>query len=181
MDNATVLNALKTKFGDKILHDVEFRKQLIVWVAPDALVDICTYLRDAPQFTYKFLSDVSALDRLTMQQESFPDFDRQRFVVNYQLLSMANKHRVWLKVSLPADNPTVASVASVWATANFLEREVYDLMGIKFEGHPNLQRILMPEDWEGHPLRKDYPVAYEEVQFSHNFDRIEKQKKYAKR
>ncbi len=188
MENATVVNALKSKFADAIQNVVEFRDQLIIWIAPDTIVEVCLYLRDDPQFRYNFLSDVSCVDRLTMEQESIPSgqdpakrFNQLRFVVNYQLLSIPNKHRVWLKVGLPAEHPHVASVTSVWPTANFHEREVYDLMGITFDGHPDLRRILMPDDWEGHPLRKDYPPAFEEVQFSHNFERIEKQKKYATR
>ncbi len=188
MDNATVIEALKAKFGDAIQHTLEYRGAPIVWVAPERLVEVATWLRDEPQFAYIFLSDVSGLDCLTMQAESLPSgrdpaarFDSLRFVVNYQLLSHANKHRLWLKVGLPADHPTVASVVGVWPTADFLEREIYDLMGITFSGHPNLKRILMPDDWEGYPLRKDAREYHEDVQFTHNFDRIERQKKYATR
>ena len=188
MENATVVNALKEKFSDALGEVVEFRDQLIIWVKPEHIVALCTFLRDAPQFRYTFLSDVSGLDRLTMEQESIRSGQGAeamagalRFVVNYQLLSMQNKHRVWLKVGLPAENPTIRSVTSVWTTANFHEREVYDLFGIKFEGHPDLRRILLPDDWQGYPLRKDYPFEPEEVQFTHNFDRIEKRKKYAVR
>src|SRR5262245_60649612 len=121
MDNTTVVDVLKAKFGDAIQHSVEFRKQLIIWMAPDQIVEVCRYLRDDPQLRYNFLSDVACVDRLGMQQESIPSGqdpaklnDTLRFVVNYQLLSMPNKHRVWLKVGLPADDPHVASVTSVW-------------------------------------------------------------------
>jgi len=189
MDNAIVFDALKAQFGDAIQHTLEYRGAAIAWVAPERLAEICAWLRDEPRFTYAFLSDVSALDRLTMEVESLPSgrdpsarFDSLRFVVNYQLLSHAHKHRLWLKVGLPADNPVVPSVTGVWPTADFLEREVFDLMGITFSGHPNLKRILLPEDWTGgYPLRKDAPVVHEEVQFTHNFDRINRQKKYATR
>ncbi len=188
MDNATVVNALRAKFGEAVGLDLEFRRQLIIWVDPSKIVEICTFLRDEPQCRYTFLADVSGLDRLSMQQESVPSgYDSlemtgaRRFVVNYQLLSMANKRRVWLKVGLDADDPRVPSVTSVWPTANFHEREVFDLMGVTFEGHPDLRRILMPSDWVGYPLRKDHPVGFEEVEFSHNFERVEKRKKYAKR
>ena len=188
MDNPTVVNALQTKFGTAVIHVVEFRGQLIIWVAPEQIVAICTYLRGDPQFRYNYLSDLAGLDRLNMHMESLPSGrspeaanDELRFVVNYQLLSLPNKHRVWLKAGLPASDPRLPSVTGVWATADFHEREVFDLFGIIFEGHPNLKRILLPDDWDGFPLRRDHPLGYEEVQFSHNFERIQKQKTYAKR
>ena len=81
-----------------------------------------------------------------------------RFEVIYHLLSMKRKDRVRLKVQLPGSDPSLESITSVWPTANFFEREIFDLFGVRFQGHPYLRRILMPEDWEGHPLRKDYPV-----------------------
>jgi NADH-quinone oxidoreductase subunit C len=187
VDNATVVEALKRQLGDAVLNVVEFRKQLIVWLEPSRLVQACQFLRDEPQLRYNFLSDVSCVDRLGMQAEGIPSGqdplkmnDALRFVVNYQLLSMPNKHRLWLKVGLPADDPHVASLVPLWPSADFLEREVFDLMGVKFDGHPDLRRILMPDDWQGHPLRKDYPLGFEEVQFSHNFERVERHKKFAR-
>jgi NADH-quinone oxidoreductase subunit C len=81
-----------------------------------------------------------------------------RFEVNYHLLSLDRRERLRLKVSLSGSDPTIPSVTSIWPTANWHERESFDLMGIRFEGHPDLSRILMPDEWEGHPLRKDYPV-----------------------
>lgn len=187
MDNQTVSEALKSKFGDAIGSVVEFRKQLIVWVEPDRIVEICRFLRDDPQLRFNSLSDVSCVDRLGMQTEGIPSGqdpnkmnDDLRFVVNYQLLSLPNKQRLWLKVGLPSDNPHLPSVTPLWPSANFQEREVYDLMGINFDGHPDLRRILMPEDWNGHPLRKDYPLGFEEVQFTHNFERVQRKKKFAR-
>ncbi|MBI3734347.1 MAG: NADH-quinone oxidoreductase subunit C [Chloroflexi bacterium] len=185
----SVVTALRETFGEAIGLDLEFRGQLIVWIEqPAQIAAVCSFLRDDPRFQYRYLSDLSAIDRLTMEQESLPTghdpaemTGARRFVVNYQLLSMTHKQRLWLKVGLGAEAPSLPSVTPVWTTADFLEREVYDLMGIAFEGHPDLRRILLPDDWAGHPLRKDYPPAYEEVQFSHNFERIEKQRKYARR
>jgi NADH-quinone oxidoreductase subunit C len=81
-----------------------------------------------------------------------------RFEVNYHLMSLARRERLRLKIRVGSEDPVVESVTSVWPTANWHEREVFDLFGVRFAGHPNLRRILMPEDWEGHPLRKDYPV-----------------------
>ena len=106
-------------------------------------------LRDNPNCPFNFLADVTCVD----WHPSEP-----RFEVVYHLLSIANKERVRLKVKLEGASPMVESVTSVWPAANFFEREVFDLFGIRFNGHPYLRRIQMPEDWEGHPLRKDYPV-----------------------
>src|SRR5947207_12905428 len=106
IDNATVVAPLRARFADAVLHDTEFRAQLIIWIAPERIVDVCTFLRDEPQFRYNYLSDLTALDRLGMELESIPSGaapnQAQRFVVNYQLLSIPNKHRVWFKVGLPA-------------------------------------------------------------------------------
>lgn len=183
MDNNTVLDALKGKFGDVVRGVVEFRGQAIAWIAAERLVEVCTWLRDDPQCAYTYLSDLSAVDRLLIQSEPLPGNPAPdaRFVVSLQLLSQAHKHRLWLKVAAPGENPRLPSVTGVWPGANFLEREVYDLMGIAFDGHPDLRRIMMPDDWQGHPLRKDYPEAHEEVQFTHNFERVERRKKYATR
>ena len=99
---------------------------------------------------YLFLSDVTAVDR----HPSEP-----RFEVVYHLLCQQRKQALRLKCLLPGDNPEIETVTGVWRSANWYEREVFDLFGIRFIGHPDLRRILMPEDWEGHPLRKDYPVT----------------------
>ena len=103
--------------------------------------------RPASRFT--FLSDISTLDRFPLEP---------RFEVNYQLLSLERNERLRLKVRLGGSDPIVHSVTAIWPTANWHERENFDLMGIRFEGHPELSRILMPDDWEGYPQRKDYPV-----------------------
>jgi NADH-quinone oxidoreductase subunit C len=101
----------------------------------------------ALQFT--FLSDITAVDKFPLEP---------RFELNYHLLSLEYRKRIRLKVRIPGDDPVIDSVTSIWPAANWHEREAFDLMGIRFEGHPDLTRILMPDDWEGYPLRKDYPV-----------------------
>jgi NADH-quinone oxidoreductase subunit C len=98
---------------------------------------------------YNFFEDVTAVDW-------FPS--SPRFQLSYHILSHTYKERIRLRVLLDGDAPAVESITSVWPSANFYEREVFDLFGIRFEGHPNLRRIMMPDDWQGHPLRKDYPV-----------------------
>jgi NADH-quinone oxidoreductase subunit C len=130
--------------------DVKFdREEMTIWVDRSHLREACTILRDDPSCAFNFLSDVTCVDWYPAEP---------RFEVIYQLLSIANKERVRLKVRLDGASPVVESVTSVWPGANFFEREVFDLFGIRFPGHPYLRRLMMPEDWEGYPLRKDYPV-----------------------
>jgi NADH-quinone oxidoreductase subunit C len=125
------------------------RGELAIVVRPELIREACSVLRDNAQFPFNFLEDVTAVDWLPSEP---------RFEVVYHLLSIPKKARVRLKTRLGSGNPTLPSVVPVWGSANFPEREVFDLFGIRFEGHPYLRRIMMPEDWEGHPLRKDYPV-----------------------
>jgi len=125
------------------------RDEMSIYVSRNSIREACVLLRDYPACPFNFLSDVTAVDWYPQEP---------RFEVVYHLLSIPNKERVRLKVRLPGDDPSLESVTSVWLSANFFEREVYDLFGIRFQGHPYLRRIMMPEDWEGSPLRKDYPV-----------------------
>lgn len=125
------------------------REELSIYIARSAIRDACALLRDNPGCPFNFLSDVTCVDWYPSQP---------RFEVVYHLLSIPNKERVRLKVKLDESSPVLDSVCPVWPAANFFEREVFDLFGIRFSGHPYLRRIQMPEDWEGHPLRKDYPV-----------------------
>jgi NADH-quinone oxidoreductase subunit C len=125
------------------------RDELTVWIDRALVREACAVLRENPACPMNFLADVTALDWYPAEP---------RFEVVYHLLSIANKERLRLKVKVDSSSPVVESVTSVWPGANFFEREVFDLFGIRFQGHPYLRRIMMPEDWEGHPLRKDYPV-----------------------
>ncbi len=102
-----------------------------------------------------------------------------RFALCYHLYSVYYMRRLRLKVYLPGDDPRVPTVTTIFPAANWQEREAFDMMGIVFEGHPDLRRILMPRDWVGYPLRKDYPLGYEQVQFSFNYDEIQRQKPQA--
>jgi NADH-quinone oxidoreductase subunit C len=120
--------------------------ELTLTVQREQIVAACETLRAAG---YNFLSDVTCVDW-------FPS--EPRFRVIYHLLSQSRKERVRLKVRVESLDPVVETITSVWPAANFYEREIFDLFGVRFGGHPNMRRILMPEDWQGHPLRKDYPV-----------------------
>jgi NADH-quinone oxidoreductase subunit C len=133
------------------ISDAKFdRDELTIWVDRAFIREAVALLRDPTDLMlrYDFLADVTCVDWHPQSP---------RFEVVYHLLSIAHKARVRLKVRL-AEDEAVESITSVWPSANFFEREIFDLFGIRFIGHPNLARIMMPEDWEGHPLRKDYPV-----------------------
>jgi NADH-quinone oxidoreductase subunit C len=125
------------------------RDEMTVYVDRSSLREACALLRDDAACAFNFLSDLTCVDWFPAEP---------RFEVVYHLLSIAKKERVRLKVKLDSASPVVDSVTPVWPGANYFEREVFDLFGIRFSGHPYLRRLLMPEDWEGHPLRKDYPV-----------------------
>ncbi len=125
------------------------RGELTVWVSRESIREACTFLKSDPELDFNYLADVTCVDWIPAEP---------RFEIVYHLLSIAKKQRIRLKVALNSDETVVESVVPVFPSANFFEREIFDLFGIRFSGHPNLKRILMPEDWEGHPLRKDYPV-----------------------
>jgi NADH-quinone oxidoreductase subunit C len=125
------------------------RDELTIYIDRFLIREACVLLRDNSDCPFNYLADVTCVD----WYPSDP-----RFEVVYHLLSIPKKERVRLKVRLQDESPAVESVTSVWPAANYFEREVFDLFGVRFTGHPYLRRLLMPEDWEGHPLRKDYPV-----------------------
>ncbi len=125
------------------------RNELTIWVDRIALRDACMALKNDPQLQYNALADLTCVDWHPRQP---------RFEVVYHLFSTTNKKYLRLKVRLPGDDANIDSLTPLWPGANFFEREVFDLFGVRFDEHPNLTRIMMPEDWEGHPLRKDYPV-----------------------
>lgn len=156
---------------DAVQDVVEFRGELTIVIAADQIADACLFFRDTEGLEYNFLEDITAVDYYPQEP---------RFAVNYHLYSMVFNRSVRLKAYLPGDDPRLPSVSGLWAAANYQEREAFDLMGVTFEGHPDLRRILMPADWDGHPQRKDYPLGYEQVQFSFNYDDINRIKPYAK-
>ncbi len=125
------------------------RDEMSIYVERSCIRDACAVLRDDADCPFNFLADLTCVDW-------FPS--EPRFEVVYHLLSHTKKERVRLKVRLDGGSPALDSVTQVWPAANYFEREVFDLFGVRFAGHPYLRRLLMPEDWEGHPLRKDYPV-----------------------
>jgi NADH-quinone oxidoreductase subunit D len=178
------LALLQETFGDKILSASSFRGETSVTIARENLVEIARMLRDVVGFEQ--LIDISALDwHLQAKYAPNPDgilFDGAdldelevpaRFQVLYHFLSHSLNTRLRVSVMLRESDAELPSVTSVYAGANFFEREVYDMMGVRFTGHPFLHRILMPEDWQGYPQRKDYPLGYEAVQFTHNIEEVD--------
>jgi NADH-quinone oxidoreductase subunit C len=128
---------------------IEFRGETTVVVSPQHLARAAEFLATEPSLRFTFLSDLTTVDRFPMEP---------RFELNYHLLSIDHGMRLRLRVRLAGLEPSVPTLTPVWPTANWHERESFDLFGIRFQGHPDLRRILMPDDWEGYPLRKDYPV-----------------------
>lgn len=148
----------------------ESRGEVHLTVRAPQIVDALTFLRDQHEFS--LLSALTAVDY--WPQES------PRFHVIYQLTSLTQNLSIQLRVPVDDNRTQVPTATGVFANANWREREVMDMFGVQFEGHPDPRRILMPPDWEGHPLRKDYPLGYEEPQFTFNFDEIDLRKPYAK-
>lgn len=147
-----VLQTLQARFPQAILsmHEDEARSEVTVHITPSNLLEVTRFLHDDPATAFDHLTDICAAD--------FPD-DFERFEILYHFLSLPHRRRLRIAVRVSEDDPRIDSVTGIWKGANFLEREVYDLMGIRFDGHPDLRRILLPEDFdEGYPLRKDFPT-----------------------
>jgi NADH-quinone oxidoreductase subunit C len=147
MSDLAIVEKLKAKFSSEIIDVVEFRGETTVTVNKEKIVDICTFMRDIGG--YNLLCDLCSVDYLGQAP---------RYMVVYNLYNITTKERIRLKAPVEEQNAQIATVSAVWGTANWMERECWDLMGITFVGHPDPRRILMPADWVGHPLRKDYPV-----------------------
>jgi NADH-quinone oxidoreductase subunit C len=149
LDSNTVVRKLRERLPQACAELIEFRGETTVVMPREMLVSAANFLKSDPELSFTFLSDITVVDRFPMEP---------RFEMNYQLLSMARRERIGLRVRVPGADPVMPSVTQVWEGANWHEREIFDLFGVRFSGHPDLRRILMPDDWEGHPLRKDYPV-----------------------
>jgi NADH-quinone oxidoreductase subunit C len=147
-------------FSDAIYRVVVDRGELTLFVLPDRIREVAQALRDDPSLRFELLSSVSGVDYL----DANPDEPRRLHAV-YHLTSMTYRRRIRLEVEVPVDNPHVQSVTSVYPTADWQERETWDMFGIVFDGHPALTRILMPDDWDGHPQRKDYPLGGVPVEY----------------
>jgi NADH-quinone oxidoreductase subunit C len=152
-----VCAALRERFPDHISDPEEAFGEVSVRVPREQLTEVCGFLRDVEQF--ELLSDVSGVDYLGVA----PPEDR--FLVAYHVTSLSRRARIRLRVFVPDGDERMPSVTGVWPTANWQEREIFDFFGITFTGHPDLRRILMPDDWDGFPHRKDYPLGGTKVEF----------------
>jgi NADH-quinone oxidoreductase subunit C len=158
-----IISDLESSFGAKAS---EFRGQASVVIAPEKIVTAARVLRDKHGFD--MLAALSAVDY-------WPQIE-PRFHAVYQLKNMAQRLRLEVRIPLNGNEPELDTLSDVYPNANWHERELWDMFGFKIKNHPDLRRILMPEDWVGHPLRKDYPLGYEEVQFTFNFEEIDQRK-----
>lgn len=159
--------AIQERFGVEMK---EFRDQISLIIPPERIIEVATVLRD--EFGFNMLSDETAVDY-------FPQ-DEPRFHLLYQLRNLQRLQLLTLRVPLNGNAPHLETMEKVFPNANWFERELWDMYGISFDGHSDLRRILMPFDWEGHPLRKDYPLGYEEVQFTFNAQEIMMRKPHPK-
>jgi len=149
LEKDSFIRKLRDWDAQAVAEVLDFRGETTIVVARENLQRVAEFLVNDPGMRFAFLSDITAVDKFPIEP---------RFELNYHLLSLERRARLRLKVRLAGQDPVVPSMVPVWPAANWHEREAYDLMGIRFEGHPDLRRILMPDDWEGYPLRKDYPV-----------------------
>lgn len=164
---------IRERYPDAILEVNTFRGDTRITVRREDILKVLTLLRDHPDLQYNFFSECMGVDYLDVRTGKPILGKSWRFEVVYNLYSLPDPRsgkgrnaRIFIKVGVPEDDPTVPSAVGVYAGAEFPEREIYDMFGIRFSGHPDLRRILMPDDWIGHPQRKDYPLGGERVQFT---------------
>ncbi|MBI2524544.1 MAG: NADH-quinone oxidoreductase subunit C [Candidatus Rokubacteria bacterium] len=154
MDGQAMLARLGSRLGGRLLATHDERGDHTAVVAREGIIDALGFCRDQPELRFNVLVDLTAVDYLTFPGRE----DGPRFEVVYHLYSIPHNHRLRLKVPVEQDDAVVPTATSLWPIADWLEREVWDMFGIRFAGHPDLRRLLLYEEFEGHPLRKDYPI-----------------------
>jgi NADH-quinone oxidoreductase subunit C len=162
-DDCVELRLIQEQYPGAVVASRDFRGERTIIVKKEEIVGILALLRDSPETNYNYLSDVTCVDRLEFMKDGEP-----RFEIVYNIYSMGTFKRFRIKAQVDEDDQAIDTVESVWPNANWVEREVNDMFGITFNGHSDPRRILMPDDWIGHPLRKDYPIGGEEVEFTYN-------------
>ena len=163
MTSEEVVKKVKAGLAD-VIQDIGLPQgDAVVFVAPNSLPTVAKFLKNDSELKFDYLSDIRGVDYLLEEREL-------RFEAVYQLYSIDHQHSIRVRVGIDEDNPSVPTVSNLWKGALYPEQELFDMFGIKVEGHPKMERLIMPKDWEGFPLRKDYPLTTETVAFSHNRD-----------
>jgi NADH-quinone oxidoreductase subunit C len=162
-EDSPELRIIQEQFVGAVVSSRLFKGEKTITVKKTEIVAILKALRDSTETAYNYLSDITCVDRLNFMKD-----DEARYEVVYNLYSMATFKRFRVKAEVFEADATIDTAESVWPNANWVEREVYDMFGITFNNHSDLRRILMPDDWIGHPLRKDFPLGGEEVEFTFN-------------
>lgn len=150
MEDSRNISYLRSRLGDAILDVHAFRGDDTIVISRERLTEIVGFLKRDPELDLSFLTDITAVDYLGKKSP--------RFEVVYHLYSLKARHRLRVKVPVPEEDPVVDTLVPLWKGADWLEREVWDMFGVRFRGHPDLRRVLLYEEFQGHPLRKDYPV-----------------------
>lgn len=164
MDAAAQVKSFMTeRCSEALMREQTFRGQTSYYIRPEWLLEVAQRLLDEPILDVQFLADITCIDWLGKETSH-----GGRFEVVYNFYSLTHHYRFFIRCMLPADKPEIASLTPLWNGANWLEREVFDLFGIVFVGHPDLTKILTPDELEGHPLRRDYPLTWEQPVFSWN-------------
>ena len=156
-DYKSIEQSVRARFGAEVLDWTQFRSQYVLHLRRNTHVKVMTWLRDEPAMRFEMLTDVTCMDNLKLPEQMQKKY-QDRFTVIYQLYSLLHNDRLRVKVYVPEEPCELESVSGIWASALWGEREAFDMFGVVFTGHPDLRRILMPDTYEGHPLRKDYPL-----------------------
>ncbi len=172
-----IVARLTDRFADLGLVEATPHGQLTLRLERDRMIEVLAFVRDDAALRFNQLADVTAVDYLEYNPDGGPPGEGRapRFDVVYHLYSIPHNHRLRIKVGVSDEDARLPSVVSIWPSANWGERETFDLYGITFDGHPELTRILMPDDWDGHPLRKDYPLIEEDIEFSGTLEKFNQQ------
>ena len=161
MTSEEIVKKVKTDQGEAIHFSEVNLGDSVLFVGAERIHDIAEYLKNDPDLNFDYLSNITGADYLNEEREP-------RFEVVYELHSIEKNHSIRIRVGLDEEDPTIPTVSDLWKGALYPERELFDMFGFNIKGHSNLSRLIMPEEWEGNPLRKDYPLTIEDVTFSHN-------------
>jgi NADH-quinone oxidoreductase subunit C len=161
MTSEEIVEKIKTDQGKSINSSEVNLGDSVIFVGAERIHDIAEYLKNDPDLDFDYLSNITGTDYLNEEREP-------RFEVVYELHSIEKNHSIRIRVGLDEEDPTIPTVSDLWKGALYPERELFDMFGFNIKGHSNLSRLIMPEEWEGNPLRKDYPLTIEDVTFSHN-------------